>query len=250
MKNYLIVVLSLVTFLFFPTTGVHAEITEITFASESWVQATEKDGSGLYWDIFRAVFEPVGIKVKPLARSYDASVRMVEAQKVDAMVGAYTDEIENGIYPKHHFAIDVVDVLGKKGSMASWQGQNTLENKKVGWIKGYAYDEYLDVKVFKKTYDKRESAFRNIDKGKIDYFIDAKGDLDDFFNSGKADREQFEIKTLLKLKLFTVFAKNEKGQTVAKIFDQRFSELLKSGEIQKLYDDYIMNKQAAFTNPF
>mgnify|MGYP002725861298 CR=1 FL=1 len=54
----------------------------------------------------------------------------------------------------------------------------------------------------------------------------------------------------MRLKLFTVFAKNAKGQKFAEIFDRRFSELLKSGEIKKMYNDYITEKKGSFVNPF
>lgn len=249
MKQFLLVVLfSFAVFSF--TVGAQAEIKEITFASENWVQATEKDGSGLYWDIFRAVYEPLGIRVNTITKSYNASVNMVQTQRVDAMVGAYADEIEKGIYPEHHFAVDEVEVLGKKETMVSWEGQKTLENKKVGWIKGYSYDEYLDVKVIKKTFENRGTAFRVLDKGRIDYLMDAKADLADHFKAGKADPEKYTTRAVLELKLFTVFADNEKGQKLAEIFDRRFAELLKSGEIMKLYNHYIAEQLGTFSNPF
>ncbi len=47
---------------------------EIIMASEEWTNATNRDGTGLYWDIFRAVYEPVGIKTKFIIQSYMESV--------------------------------------------------------------------------------------------------------------------------------------------------------------------------------
>ena len=40
------------------------------------------------------------------------------------------------------------------------------------------------------------------------------------------------------LKLFTVFAQTDKGKQLADIFDRRFKELVASGEVKKLYDQY------------
>ena len=37
---------------------------EIIFASEERSNATNRDGTGLYWDIFRAVYSSMGIKTK------------------------------------------------------------------------------------------------------------------------------------------------------------------------------------------
>ena len=52
--------------------------TEIIMASEEWTNATNRDGTGLYWDIFRAVYEPVGIKTKFVIQSFDGSVSLVK----------------------------------------------------------------------------------------------------------------------------------------------------------------------------
>ena len=57
---------------------------EIILASEEWANATNKDGTGLYWDIFRAVYEPVGIKTKFIIRSYKGSVSLVKKNQADA----------------------------------------------------------------------------------------------------------------------------------------------------------------------
>jgi polar amino acid transport system substrate-binding protein len=227
-----------------------AGVNQVTFASESWALATEKDGSGLYWDLFRAVYEPVGIEVNTTIRSYQGSVNLLEHQLVDAMVGAYENEIGKGIYPKNYFAVDIVVAVGRNEKMASWEGQKTIENKRVGWIKGYSYDEYLDVNVIKNTFNDRESIFRGLDHGRIDYGLDARADITEFLLSGKGRADQYATQTLLELKLFTVFAMTEKGRKLAHIFDQRFSELLQSGEVQKLYNHYINDKKAPFTNPF
>ena len=55
---------------------------EIIMASEEWTNATNRDGTGLYWDIFRAVYEPVGIKTKFVIQSFDGSVNLVKKKQV------------------------------------------------------------------------------------------------------------------------------------------------------------------------
>ena len=70
-------------------------------------------------------------------------------QKVDAMVGAYEDEFEKGIFPQMHFAVDVVQAMYRKGEIHEWQGVNAIQNKTVSWIKGYSYDDYLDSELVK-----------------------------------------------------------------------------------------------------
>ncbi len=221
-----------------------------TVSSESWTDATNEDGTGLYWDIFRAVYEPAGIKMNMKFRSYIGSVKLLEHGKIDAMVGAYIDEIDEAIYPRHHFGVDVVQTIYSKGSVSSWKGEETLKDKKAAWIKGYAFDDYLKTPVVKKEYDNRDVAFRLLEKGRLDFFLDAKGDLEDYIKAASVDLSRYHVQTVMKLKLYLVFSNTPKGKELARIFDERYPELLKSGEIKKLYDKYIIDKKANFTYPW
>ena len=69
---------------------------EIIFASEERSNATNRDGTGLYWDIFRAVYGSMGIKTKIIIQSYNGSVSLVKQHKADAAVGIYPDTIRGG----------------------------------------------------------------------------------------------------------------------------------------------------------
>jgi len=222
-------------------------VTQITFASEEWKNATHSDGTGLYWDIFREVYEPEGIKINPIIRSYSGSVAMVKRQKADAVVGAYIDEIQEAYYPKWHFAVDVVQVIFKKDKIAQWKGQESLKGKKVSWIKGYALDEYLDVPVEKNEFEDRKGALRALDKGRYDFFMDAQGDLIDALKSGIIDTSKYRIETVKQLNLYLAFVKNDKGKKYQEIFDKNFPKLVESGKIKALYDKW---KNGNFTYPF
>ena len=78
----------------------------IVFASEEWANATNKDGTGLYWDIFRAVYEPVGIKTKFIIRSYKGSVILVKKNQADAAVGIHPEKIQGALYSQYPFVKD------------------------------------------------------------------------------------------------------------------------------------------------
>jgi len=235
--------LGLCLLLCFSITSVHAESNVITFSTESWKDATNKDGTGLYWDIFRAVYEPKGYTVKPKIRSYEGAVNLIKNKRVDVMVGSYIDEIEKVIYPKNYFAVDIVQAIHLKESKNEWNGLESINNKIVGWIKGYSYHDYLPEESLKNTavnrLHNRNTAFTLLSEKRLDYFIDAKADLSDFFNANaRYNAEDFERDTILELKLYIVFTNDEKGKKLAEIFDDRFSLLLAGGEIKKMYEKY------------
>ena len=233
-KSVFFAVIVLLCPIFFPALAGNTP-TEIILASEEWANATNRDGTGLYWDIFRAVYEPVGIKTKFIIRSYKGSVSLVKKNKIDAAVGIYPEEIKGAMFAKYPFVKDYVLVLFKKNKLSQWNGQETLKNKKVGWIKGYSYDDYLEVPVIKKEFNRRESILRRLDKDQLDFFMDTRNDVESVLNKGIIDVTRYTVETVLELERYLVFANNRKGQELKKIFDHRFPHLVKSGEIEKLF---------------
>lgn len=220
-----------------------AENKTIVFATEEWKDATNRDGSGLYWDILRAVYEPAGYKVKPLIRSYKGSVTLVKEKKVDAMIGAYIDEIDEGIYPANHFAVDVVTVLYKKESNFQWTGLKTIFGKNVCWVEGYSFNDYLPSSLVEslsiRRVDSRETAFRLLSLSLTDFILDADGDLEDFIEDNPQYQKNIYLKKkLFEQKLYVVFSDTKKAKQLVKLFDSEFSKLLKAGTIKKLYNKY------------
>jgi polar amino acid transport system substrate-binding protein len=211
---------------------------EIIFASEERSNATNRDGTGLYWDIFRAVYSSMGIETKIIIHSYNGSVSLVKQHKADAAVGICPDSIRGAVLSRYPFVKDYVLVLFKKDKFRQWDGQQTLKNKRVAWIKGYAYDEYLEVPVIKKEYDTRAAILRRLDRDQIDFFMDTRNDVESVLNKGIIDVTRYTIETVLELERYLVFANNNKGKELKKIFDFRFPYLVKTGEIERLYDKW------------
>jgi polar amino acid transport system substrate-binding protein len=208
---------------------------EIILASEELANATNKDGTGLYWDIFRAVYEPVGIKTKFIIRSYKGSVSLVKKRKADAAVGIHPEKIQGALSSTYPFVKDYILVLFKKSRLHQWDGQESLKNKNVGWLKGYPYDEYLEVPVIKKEFASREKILRQLDQDQVDFFMDRRSDVESVLNKGIIDVSRYTVEIVLELERYLVFANNKKGQELKKIFDYRFPYLVESGEIDRLF---------------
>ena len=63
-----------------------AELDRVRIASEAWPGHTNADGSGLAWDIFRKVFEPVGVQLAIQSVPYTRSIGLVQRGEADAWV--------------------------------------------------------------------------------------------------------------------------------------------------------------------
>jgi polar amino acid transport system substrate-binding protein len=208
---------------------------DIIMASEEWTNATNRDGTGLYWDIFRAVYEPVGIETKFIIQSYDGSVKLVKKNRVDAAVAIYPERVRGALFARYPFVKDYVLALFKKNKLNQWDGPDSLQNKKVAWIKGYAYDEYLEIPVIKKEFYYRDNILRRLDNDQVDYFLDTRYDMESVLSKGIIEVSQYTVETVLELDRYLVFANTRKGKKLKIIFDSRFPQLVESGEIERLF---------------
>ncbi len=217
-------------------------LTEIRLVSEEWDGATNADGTGLYWDILRKVYEPLGIRVTFEMYPYMRCVKMVQGQRpeADALVGSYAGEIGGAIYPEYHFDMDAIGAVFLKDSSIRWEGQQSLADKQVGWMRGYSYDEYLDVLVEAKEVSSRQSGLSMVEKGRLDVFLDPIVELETELEQEHYEgrREQFRIETALKLKMYLAFANDERGRALSNIFDQQMKALIASGELKPIYEKW------------
>jgi polar amino acid transport system substrate-binding protein len=177
----------------------------------------------------------VGIKTKFIIQSYDGSVKLVKKNRVDAAVGIYPERVRGALFSQYPFVKDYVLALFKKNKLNQWNGMESLKNKKVAWIKGYAYDQYLEIPVIKKEYYYRDNILRRLDNDQVDFFLDTRNDIESVLNKGIVEVSQYTVETVLELDRYLVFANNRKGRKLKKIFDNRFPHLVESGEIERLF---------------
>ncbi len=208
---------------------------EIIMASEEWANATNRDGTGLYWDIVRAVYEPVGIKTKFVTRTYNGSINLIKKNRVDAAVGIYPEQFQDGLFSRYPFIRDYILVLFKRNRLSQWTGQESLKHQQVAWIKGYAYDHFLEVPVHKREFSRRETILRRLDKDQIDFFMDTRNNMESVLNTGIVEVSHYTVETVMALDRYLVFANSQKGKKLKTIFDQRFPQLVESGEIERLF---------------
>ncbi len=231
MKKIVLMILAVLTAI-----SLLSQVTEINITSEEWDGATNADGTGLYWDLVKLVFEPAGVKVNISSAPYARGVHEVEAGSKDAWVGAYADEEDFAVFPEHHFDTDKVSACFIKGKCPGWQGISSLKDKRLAWMRGYGYDEYFDFKPEFQEIDNRVSGLKMLKNNRFDVLIDASVEIGDALNKNPELKGEVEIKELLKLKLFVAFVGTDRGKELLKIWDTRMAELIKSGELKKLYE--------------
>lgn len=210
-------------------------IKEVLIVSENWDTYTNKDGSGLYFDIVRMIYEPLGIKVKIKIYPYNRSSKMVERKLADAWLGSYIYEEDYALYPKYFFDKDIVTAMFKKERFPNFKGIKSLENREVCWIRGYGMDEYIDINLKKHERNDRKSILLSLEKDRFDIFLDDKFDMQDAIKKLKFDASKYHFVELLKFKLYPAFRNDAKGERLRSIWDEQFKKYLDDGSLKKLY---------------
>ncbi len=227
-----------------PLQGLAAEHQAIHFVSEAWEGVTNADGTGLCWELFRKIYEP-GIRVEFEIMPYARATKLVQTKEADASVGVYLNEFEDALFSKWHYLQDRVLVIFRKGTLVAWDGEKSLSGN-LGWIRGYAFDQYLRTKPQFFEVDRRESGLKMLEAGRLDFFLDTEEELLATLKQGIINQEDYQIETVLKLNIYLAFAENERGRELLKIFDDRMEKLGKSRELFPIYQKWGFESEYPF----
>ncbi|MFV3411896.1 substrate-binding periplasmic protein [Pseudomonas nitroreducens] len=206
---------------------------DIRVVSEVWVNYTQADGRGLAWDLLRAIYEPEGVRLNLRSEPYVRSVGLVQRGEADAWVGSYRNEIEHILYPHWPYDVDPIGALGLKTSPAP--SLATLDRYRLAWMRGYAFDRYLDPLKQRNELQRRSSALPMLDGHRIDYFIDARPELEEMIQAQGVDASEYRITDVGSIPLYLGFANNERGRALAKLYDSRMQALYRSGELERIF---------------
>jgi len=211
-------------------------ISTIDIVTPAWEGLTNKDGTGLYFDLLRMVYEPVGIEVNVEFVPWSRAAKRVHSKKNDAMLGSYNTV--DALFPRYPLDTEYTAVVYKKGSVKKWEGVNTIENKDVVWVRGYNYHKYLPVKVNYHEVNRSVQGWKMLVLDRVDFFMNSLKAINRYVNQNKIDLADFQIKVVLVKNLFVRFAKTEKTKKLIEIYDSRMRELLKKDSLRKLYEKW------------
>ncbi|WP_338478633.1 transporter substrate-binding domain-containing protein [Pseudomonas trivialis] len=205
---------------------------KILLASEEWDNYTNRDGSGLGWEVLRRVFEPAGIALQTRSVPYTRSVGLTRRGEVDGWVGSYRDETEGVLYPKLPFDADHVYALGLSTTPAPTPA--TVGNYRLAWVRGYKYEDYLsNVHRFNQI-QRRDGILPMLEHGRADFYIDSLTEAR-YVLSQADDPGKFRLTPIIELPLYVGFANNERGRALMAVYDQRMAALVKSGELKPIF---------------
>lgn len=234
--RHVFIILGLLLCIAFLAPAVQAHTIDVV--TEEWTYCTNADGTGLYFDLLRLVYESHGFSLNIQILPYARAVAMVQNKAADLVIGPYEDEAENLLFPEIPFASDVVAILYL--SPTEFHGQESLENTHVTFIRGYAFDEYVDVSLEVTEISHREQAIHMVQAGRADFFIDNIYDIEETIADMGLDIGDFQTDTLFNLPMFMCFAETPRGEELAAIWDEEYRQAVQSGLIAELFAQYEM----------
>lgn len=208
----------------------------IRWATDSWPNYTDKDGSGLYHELMSSVFhsgQELNVQYAPWLRALE----LVKSGNAD-FTGAMPLN-SNYVMSQHIVLSQPISVLIKKAYLDS-EILTQLPELVGVWRSGYRNELLsgeLKSKVKGVPTESTESGFNLVRHNRVDYLIDVRTILTTHL-AKQPDKSEFELVDIGSLNLYMAFSKSERGKRIAKLFDGRVTELKKSGKLAEIYNKY------------
>jgi len=230
-------ILFLIIFFFFSVFG--EDIKTIQIVTPEWEGQTNKDGTGLFFEIVRSIYEPVGIKMKFRFVPWKRAVYMIESCKADAILDAYLQNVsEKMIIPKYPIVKEYNVALFKKDKIKKWEGVKSLDGLRLLWIRGYDFHKnplMKDMNLKWEEIDDYDTAWKMLNMERTDVYLDAFVDVRSFIKKNKVDMTPYQMEFIFGEIGYMAFSKSEKSEKLTAIYDKRIIELFKSGELKNIF---------------
>ncbi len=220
------------------------DINQIDIVSDEWKGYTNKDGSGAYWEVVKAIFEPLDITVQTEVMPWARAELTVKRQQADALLGSYyqDSQLDSFIFPKWHISMeDPIIALYKVNNDIKFQPESlqALQGKRLIWIRGYEFDKTLfrNMTIIKNVISKPKQAIIMLERNRVDLFIDYESSIRQAALEAQLKLEtQYNMQMIKRgNKLYLAFSNTARGLKLSKLFDQKMESLASSGAIQAIY---------------
>jgi ABC-type amino acid transport substrate-binding protein len=217
------------------------EAESIQVVAPNWVNYTNKDGSGIYFDVIKHVYPNCNCEF--VTSEFLRAKNQFIQNKADIFVGVLQEELPNALFPKWFLDTDrpiVAFYLNENG--ISDKSTIDFKNKSVAWMEGFNFTQVIDPGDRLYRVKQREAGFNLLLAKRVDYFIDYEHN---FLNDYR-EKVSFVVLNNLK-KLYIAFQNTAKGKKLAAQYDEKLLELRNDGTLKTIFaQEYEKSKLASF----
>lgn len=215
-------------------------IKSISVVAPIWQDLTNQDGTGLYWDIIKTVYEPIGIKVKTSQAPWKRGIKMVSKYRTySAIVGETLDSKESVIFPTYPISVKYLSVLTKKQVDFEWQGMDSLQGKNVAWQKG---QDVIFPRLESYNLSEVRSAFKGskmLKEGQVDFLVGDSNDIIEALEKQSLSTDEYSIYQMPRGKdVYLAFSIDDLSRELIDIYNERIEDLSAEGKLSALYEKW------------
>lgn len=206
-------------------------IKSVHIATGIWPGFSEPNEQGAYFDLLKLLF-PHDMQFQVSYTSFNRSVRMVEEQQADIVLGIGLNESPNLLRSDQPFDVDKIAVLFKPAKL-TFEKPEDLKGYKLVTQRGYNYDLALGLSIASYEVDSIATGVNLVKTERVDAFLVEKTELEGTFSAS-----QLEDMTLVFIAgepIYIGFANNERGAQLKAWWDKQFKQQYHNGNLQRWY---------------
>lgn len=238
------VLLAFALFLLPPSPVLGAGPKTIEVVTPAWEGQTNKDGTGLFFQIVRETFEPAGVRMTYRFAPWKRSQEMVAKGEADAMLCVWKAHAEEmgQLVPRYPMFVEYTAAVWKRGAMPDWKGIDSLNGKRAVWLRGYDYHTFshFDGVSFARwtEVDDYDAVWRILEHNRVDVYIDAPIDVNKYIADHGTDMSGYRKEILWGENAYAAFSDNEKCRRLISVFDRGMKKLYESGRLAAIYGQW------------
>ncbi len=215
----------------------------IHIATPSWKNWTNPDGTGFYFDLAKAIYQPLGYQILYSIVPFARAKVFVANNKFDAMFSLYKSQRYNMLTP--HYPINHSKVMVMFENKVNWRGVISLKNQNVIYPRSYEYPSMIDVAFKPIEVNDSKHGMLMLLKGRAKFFMTDSDEMAQLQQELDVDVLKFNTKQLYAKNLYMGFAKTDKGKQLIAEFDKRLPELIEDGTMDQLYHKWGLTQKIA-----
>ena len=207
--------------------------------SEHWQSYALANGSGYFFELINAVYQPLGYHIEYHICPWKRCIRSVLDGRADITIGLYDDEVGEAamlLLPRYPINLEKVFVAFKQNT--PWQGASSLRDQKVVELRGYNYHLELEVPVKPTEANDTHQAWRILMADRAQYYLSDIRQINwamEYYNTPK---ESINIKAAFNKWAYFAFKNSPHGKELIAQFEQQLPTLYANGTIQALQHKY------------
>lgn len=219
------------------------EIQEVHWGTEVWKGYTDTDGSGLYTQVLKKIFDHEDIELKTSFMPFERTLLLTRKGQLDFSGGIPKDKNENPEYiqAKYPILFTRFNVFFRTESVGTWNGLESLKGKKIvctptiGDQVGLQENEYS-------VLPSRKQMIQLVIKKRYDFYLDVENIMSTVLDqniSFLADKN-YRVENIVSKGWYMIAPNSERGRSIMEIYNKGIIRLYKSGELKAIYDGYSL----------